>query len=123
MALKAIKTMAFPRSLSLRWLDIIANFNFTVEYRKAQDHIDVDFLSRCVPRDDNTKGTDEEEDENDVENNAIIIHQITSGVHAIETGNTQTETRSQDQDQPDNITEDLFKQEQNKDEDIQMVKG
>ena len=32
-ALKAIKTMAFPRSLSLRWLAIVANFNFTVEYR------------------------------------------------------------------------------------------
>ena len=31
-AIKAIKTMAFPRSLSLRWLEIVANFKFTAEY-------------------------------------------------------------------------------------------
>lgn len=80
------------------------------------------FLSRCVPKDDNTKERIEKRDENEEENNAIIIHQITSGVHAIETGDTQTETRSQQQDQSDNIREDTFKQEQNKDENIQMVK-
>lgn len=45
-ALKAINTMVSPRSLSLRWLEIITNFNLTVEYRKAKDRIDVNFLSR-----------------------------------------------------------------------------
>ena len=56
LALKAIETMSFPRPLSLRWLEIITNFNFKVEYQKASLHQDVDYLSRHSE----TKPNDEE---------------------------------------------------------------
>ena len=77
-ALKTIKAMAFPRSLSLRWLEIIVNNNSTVEYTKAALHKDVDFLSRDVS--DAKEGPDSErtpdDDDIDHESNALIIHQI-----------------------------------------------
>ena len=103
-ALKAIKTMSFPRSLSLRWLDIVSNFNFSVEYRKAKLHGDVDFLSRHVARDKEGNENGEEEEEQE-ENNALVIHQIMN-----------TTPHSQP------ITEEEFKDAQDRDEDIQTVK-
>ena len=77
-ALKAIKTMAFPRSLSLRWLEIVANFNFTVEYRKAALHTDVDFLIRHVPHsnEDGDAAKPQEDKDTEQESHALIIHQI-----------------------------------------------
>ena len=91
-ALKSIKTMKFPRSLSLRWLDIVSNFNFSVEHRKAALHQDVDFLSRHVARGTATKkdGNDtltKEEDDGE-ETNALVIHEI-----ATATSTTPAETR------------------------------
>ena len=75
--------MAFPRSLSLRWLEVITNFNFTVENRKAEDHKDVDFLSRHFrPPNNSSKSSnkrEEDEDDEDEETNALIIHQINGG--------------------------------------------
>ena len=70
--------MAFPRSLSLRWLEIVANFNFTVEYRKVALPTDVDFLSRHVPHsnEDGDAAKPQEDEDTEQESNALIIHQI-----------------------------------------------
>ena len=108
-ALKAIKTMAFPRSLSLRWLEIVANFNFTVEYRKAALHTDVDFLSRHVP---NTKEgshptTPPNDEDSELESNALIIHQISW----------------KNQQGQDETTEECFKTAQEEDEIISEAKS
>ena len=97
--------MAFPRSLSLRWLQIITNFNFTVEYVKAENHTDVDFLSRHIGtenKDENKK--DDQENEEDEETNDLIIHHIAS--------NTTD----------DLISEESFRQAQQEDEHIEEVK-
>ena len=104
--------MAFPRSLSLRWLEIVANFNFTVEYRKAALHTDVDFLSRHVPnteagaKADSPSEDDGDDDDIDQESNALIIHQI-----------SWKDNQGQDE-----TTEECFKAAQEQDEIINRVK-
>ena len=107
-ALKKIKTMAFPRSLSLRWLQIITNFNFTVEYVKAEQHTDVDFLGRHIERGetDGNVPNEEQEDDEDDETNDLIIHQIST----------------QDVDNQEEITEESFRQCQLEDEHIEETK-
>ena len=66
-ALKAIKTMAFPRSLSIRWLEVVTNFNFEVEYQKAELIKDVDYLSRTTPEEDKTGSDDHQSNDNEEE--------------------------------------------------------
>ena len=111
-ALKAIKTMAFPRSLSLRWLEIVANFNFSVEYRRAALHTDVDFLSRHVPNietgaeAEGPPDGDGDDDDTNNESNALIIHQI-----------SWKDNQGQDE-----TTEECFKAAQDQDEIINQVK-
>ena len=68
--------MAFPRSLSIRWLEVVTNFNFEVEYQKAELIKDVDYLSRTTPKEDKT-GSDDHHEEEEQETNALVIHQIT----------------------------------------------
>ena len=71
--------MIFLRSLSLRWLEIVANFKFTVDYRKAALNIDVDFLSRHGPNAEEGSKADRPPDGNDDidhESNALISNQI-----------------------------------------------
>ena len=101
--------MAFPRWLSLRWLEIVANFNFTVEYRKAELHTDVDFLSRHAPntveRGDSSKPQDDEDREEG--SNALVIHQISWN----------------DSQEQDETTEEAFKKAQEEDEVIEEVKN
>ena len=112
-ALKKIKTMAFPRSLSLRWLQIITNYNFTVEYVKAELHTDVDFLSRYIGKEnqtdlnhlDNHLNEDQENNE-DEETNDLIIHQISTEGY----------------DPQERITEEAFNQAQQEDEYITETK-
>ena len=105
--------MAFPRSLSLRWLEIVANFNFTAEYRRAALHTDVDFLSRHVPNVETgaeaERPPDEDGDDDDTnhESNALIIHQISW----------------KDNQGHDETTEECFKAAQEQDEIIIHVKG
>ena len=116
-ALRAIKTMNFPRSLSLRWLDIVSNFNFEVEYRKAKLHEDVDFLSRHAiaktadkGNDSNTDKVNEEEEKS--ENNALIIHEMTETTSAMPSDAAHTNV----------VTAEEFKQAQDSDEIIQVTK-
>lgn len=108
-ALKAVKTMAFPRSLSLRWLDVVSNFYFTVEFRKGRDIPDVDYLSRVnLPEEE---GNTENKDENEIdeeETNPLIIHEITGAANV---SNHEL------------VSEESFKAEQNQDQTIQDVKN
>jgi transposase InsO family protein len=46
-ALKWIRTMEAPEGMISRWLDVLANFNFTVQYRKGEKHGNADGLSRA----------------------------------------------------------------------------
>ena len=104
--------MAFPRSRSLRRLEIVANFNFTVEYRKAALHTDVDFLSLHVPNAeaganaDRPPDNDGDDDDIDHESNALIIHQI-----------SWKDNQGQDE-----TIEECFKAAQEQDETIHQVK-
>ena len=63
--LTSIRTMQFPKTLSKRWLDTIANYDFDVEYRKGALHQDVDYLSRegASTIDNGTEDKDESDDE------------------------------------------------------------
>ena len=45
-ALKQIRTMKCPKTLICRWLDMLSNFDFTVEHRAGKLIQHVDFLSR-----------------------------------------------------------------------------
>ena len=108
-AVKAIKTIAFPRWLSLCWAEIVANFNFTVEYRKAELHTDVDCLSRYVLNAEEGSNSDRppnNDDDIDHESNALINHQI-----------SWKDNQGQDE-----TTEKCFKAAQEQDEIIIQVK-
>ena len=45
-ALKWIKTMEEPKGMIARWLDTLANFDFTIEFRRGKKHGNADALSR-----------------------------------------------------------------------------
>lgn len=45
-ALKWIRTMEEPKGMIARWLDTLANFDFTVEFRQGKRHGNADALSR-----------------------------------------------------------------------------
>ena len=68
--------MSFLRSLSIRWLEVVTNFNFEVEYQNAELIKDVDYLSRTTPKEDKT-GSDDHHEEEEQETNALVIHQMT----------------------------------------------
>ena len=63
--------MHFPRTVSARWLDIIANYDFTIRHRKSIEHADVDYLSHMgastIPN-----GIEIDDDDDDVEINIPI---------------------------------------------------
>ena len=72
--LKSIHTMQFPRNISNRWINTIANFNFEVRHRSGKHHSDVDYLSRHGAS-EHHNGREEDEIFDDDEN-AILIHEI-----------------------------------------------
>lgn len=116
-ALRAIKTMNFSRSLSLRWLDIVSNFNFEVVYRKAKLHGDVDFPSRHgiekPANKDNDGNTHEENEEKErTENNALVIHEMRDMTSSTPSYVKHTKV----------VTAEQSKQAQDRDEIIQVTK-
>lgn len=62
--------MHFPRTISSRWLDVIANYYFTINHRRASKHGDVDYLS-CIGASTIPNGM-EIDDEDDIEVNIPI---------------------------------------------------
>lgn len=68
--------MVSSRNISSRWLDILAAFNFTVDYRRDPLNIDVDYLSRDSANNvHNGVGDDKALGE---DHNQILLHQIDS---------------------------------------------
>ena len=45
-ALKQIKTMRAPKAITERWLDLLSNFDFTIQHRPGKNIPNVDYLSR-----------------------------------------------------------------------------
>ena len=45
-AMKWIRTMNEPKGMILRWLELLSNYEFTVEFRKGKQHGNADALSR-----------------------------------------------------------------------------
>ena len=51
-ALKWLFSMKEPRAMIARWIEVLSQYDFTIEYRKGTKHQNADSLSRCPnPRD------------------------------------------------------------------------
>ncbi len=61
-ALKWVKTMEAPSGMIQRWMDVLANFNFTIQYRPGAKHLNADALSR-IGHADTAEGEEGEEAE------------------------------------------------------------
>lgn len=108
--------MKFPSSLSLRWLDTVSNFKFTVEYRKAELHEDADFLKRHVMKrtcikgnSSNVQANEEEEEE---ESSPLVINEMKD----------TTSPTSADARYAKVVTAEEFKEAQDRDHIIQLTK-
>ena len=72
-ALRWIHNMEEPSGMIQRWLDILSNYNFQVQFRKGSKHGNADHLSRC---DHAPEPTFEDECEAEDEAVAQIHHPI-----------------------------------------------
>ena len=50
-AMKWIRTMHEPRGMVLRWLEMLSNYQFSIEFRKGKKHRNADALSRITHAD------------------------------------------------------------------------
>ena len=61
MALKYLFSFKAPKNRIARWLEILSNYNFSIEYRKGSKHSNCDALSRCPnPKDCDCTDVDNE---------------------------------------------------------------
>ena len=79
-ALKWIRTMAEPRGITARWLDILANFDFDVQHRAGTKHGNADALSRVTHAREPTEKELEEETE---EMAAIAYPEVVTRDHLV----------------------------------------
>ena len=69
-------------------------------------------MGRCGTKDNDNDQTNKKKDDDEEENSAVIIHHITSRVHAIGTEESEAGIAPLHQDDPDHVTEDTLKREQ-----------
>ena len=62
-ALNWIRTMEEPAGMIQRWIDILSNYEFQVQFRKGKNHGNADFLSRCEHAPSPTPEEEEEAEE------------------------------------------------------------